>query len=282
MKKILTTVICLVAAFVLIGLHDAHAVTISDNFNDLDDTNNPAWTHLTGDANSTGQTFSAATGEYRLTAPANGFITGGVQYGFAGSYVGAPATTYTDVTVEGILTQPASGLFYGVAARLNGNNAFNALKGYLYAFEQNISQPAGVGEMVMFDVNGLNVGDMGNDGPASRFVTLDLANKDYWFRLYISGNTLHGKVREFLNDGNVEDDPLVAYQTKTDLTVPYASGFSGVAGVGAKLTQSPFTDLPLDFTIDNFNTFEAPEPTTSLLLVCGAGAMLLSRRRRKR
>src|SRR5829696_2534869 len=136
MKNILAKVTYLAAAFLLLELSSSHAVTVTDDFSDLNDTSNPAWTHLTGDANSTGQTYDASTGAYHIAAPSNGITLSGNQYGFAGGYTGASST---DVNVMADLVQPGSGVSYGVAARLNGNNAFNALKGYAYAFEQDLS-----------------------------------------------------------------------------------------------------------------------------------------------
>lgn len=268
MKNIWATVFCITAAF-LMGSANLYAVTVTDNFSDLNDTANPAWTHLSGTANSTGQSWDASTGEYHLTAPNNGIIFGGNQYGLAASYTGA---TYTDVNVMADLVQPSTGLAYGVAARLDGNNAFNALKGYAYAFEQNTSAATGTGEMVLYKINGLNVSDIGNDGPAVRLVTLDLANKDYTFSLSILGNTLYATLTEV-------GGPVVAYQQKTDAT-PYASGFSGVLGFGARSTTLPL-EFVTNFTVDNFKTQDIPEPATSLLVACGASVLLLGRRQRK-
>src|SRR5688572_30484920 len=45
---------------------------IFDTFSDGNDTANPAWSHLAGYVNSTGQTWDASSGGYRLTAPNNG------------------------------------------------------------------------------------------------------------------------------------------------------------------------------------------------------------------
>jgi hypothetical protein len=221
MKNILATVF--LTTFVgIMGLPQVNAAVVTDNFTDLDDTANPTWTHLSGDANSTGQTWDASTGEYHIIAPSNGIIIGGVQYAVAGGYTGGSST---DVLVQADLTQPgtSSGVAWGVAARLNGNNAFNALKGYGYFFEQNLSAAPGVGEMVLAKINGLSISDMGQDGSVAgvdyqRFVTLD-PNKDYTLSLAIIGSALSGTVTEV--GGGV-----VAFQTKTDAT--YASGFSGV------------------------------------------------------
>jgi hypothetical protein len=268
MTNILTKAFCFTAVVVLMGLSCVHAVTITDNFSDLNDTANPAWTHLSGTANSTGQTWDASTGEYRLSAPNNGVTVSGNQYGLAASYI---PTSYTDVNVMADLVQASTGLIYGVAARLDGNNAFNGLKGYAYAFEQSTSGPVGTGEMVMFKINGLAVNDMGNDGPAVRLITLD-PNKDYNFSLDIIGNNLYGRVTE------IGSNIVVAYQAKTDAT-PYASGFSGVLGIGARSTTLPL-EFVTNFTVDNFKTADIPEPATILLVVGGTGAILLARRRR--
>jgi hypothetical protein len=247
------------------------AALVTDNFSDLNDTVNPTWTHLTGDANSTGQTFDASTAQYHITAPANGVTLSGNQYSFAGSYVPG---SYGDVNVMADLVQPANGLAYGVAAHLDGNNAFNGLKGYAYAFEQDASQPLGVGEMVLYRLNGLTLSDIGNDGPAQRLVTLDLANKDYTFSLDIIGNTLNATLTEV--GGGV-----VAFQQKTDLAAPAGfptSGFSGLFTLGARSTTLPLS-FPVDVTFDNFKTQEIPEPTSAMLAVAAVGSLAVGRRR---
>jgi hypothetical protein len=274
MKNSLMFALSLLAALVF-NLANAGAVTVTDDFSDLNDTANPVWTHLSGDANSSGQTWDASTGEYHIIAPSNSVpAIGGVNYGFAGSYTGP---TYTDVTLSADLTQLGSGIAWGLGARLDGNNGFNALKGYGYIFEQDLNAAPGVGEMVMAKINGLNISDMGQNGTIpgvdyQRFVTLD-PNKDYTMTLSIIGNTLFGTVKEV-------GGPIVAFQSKTDAT--YASGFSGVFGYGGKLTTGPLTDYQLNFWVDNFSTADVPEPATILLLACGIGAMASIRRRRSR
>jgi PEP-CTERM motif len=253
----------------LMALSNARATTITDDFSDLDDTNNPTWTHLTGLTLSTGQVFDASTGEYHITAPANGATINGVQYGFAGSYV---QPSFGDVNVMADLVEPSSGLAYGVGAHLNGVNTPGGLKGYGYFFEQDPVQSLGVGEMVFYRIVGLSLSDIGNDGPAQRAITLDLANKDYTFSLDVIGNTLYGTVTEV--GGGV-----VAYQQKTDLSAPAGfptSGFSGLLGVGA--AQGPLA-LPVDMTWDNFKTQDVPEPTSGLLLLLGSAGLGWLRRR---
>jgi hypothetical protein len=268
MKNILVTAFS-IAVFGIVGFPQVYAATVSDNFSDLNDTANPTWTHLSGDANSTGQTWDASTGEYHLIAPSNGIVIGGVQYAVAGGYTGASST---DVFVKADLTQPgtSSGVAWGVAARLDGNNAFNGLKGYGYFFEQNLSAAPGVGEMVMQKISGLSIGDMGNDGPALRLVTLD-PNKDYTLALTIVGSLLTGTVTEV-------GGPVVAFQSKTDAS--FTSGFSGVFGFGGKLTTGALTDYQLNYTIDNFLAADIPEPASMLLAASGIGAVMLIRRRR--
>src|SRR5688572_4085670 len=92
MRNLLTVVICIVATLVVGGLPDANAY-VSDDFSDLNDTANPTWTHLDGLVASTGQTWDASTGQYRMTAPNNGFS----NLGFVGSYV---AQSFSDVVVS--------------------------------------------------------------------------------------------------------------------------------------------------------------------------------------
>jgi hypothetical protein len=205
------------------------AAQVFDDFSDLNDTANPAWTHLSGLIGSTLQTWDASTGQYRLTAPNNGLaVNANGQLGYVASYV---PTSFTDVIVSADFVQNTTGAAYGVTARIDGVDGIDKLKGYAYAYEPF----AGVaGEMTLFKITGANLTDLGNTP-----ITLDLVNKDYTFSLEIVGNQLHGRVHE-IGGG------LVTEKTATDAT--YASGFSGVFGYSAVAAG-----VQTDYTIDNFS-----------------------------
>lgn len=228
---------------------------IFDDFSDLNDTANPAWTHLNGLVGSSGQAWDASTGQYRLTAPNNGFAlpnTG--KLGFVGSYV---PTSFADVAVAADFVQPATALAFGLMARADGNNAFNQLKGYGYVYEPLAA--GGLGEMVLYKMVGATLVDIG-----SQQVTLDLNSKDYTFSLQITGTQLHGQVFE-IGGG------MVAERFATDAT--YASGYTGVFGYSGEAAV-----ITTDFTIDNF-TARVPEPATGVLAALGLGAAVIRRRR---
>jgi len=272
MKIYLKTVLCITAALLMMTAN-LRAATVTDDFSDLNDTANPTWNHLSGFVGSSGQTWDASTGQYHLTAPNNGFTSGGNQYGFVGSYTGPVST---DVIVSADLVQNDFGAGYGVAARLNGLNGLfnssNRLQGYVYAYEP--FSRGGLGEMVMyhFGSNPFNpFEDMGDPAGVEgvdwiRKVTLDVANKDYTFTLSAIGNTIMGVVTEV--GGGV-----VAYQTHTDST--FTSGYSGVIDVGVS------TGAAADITFDNFKSQDVPEPATAVLVACGVGMMLLGSRRQR-
>jgi hypothetical protein len=268
----------LLAATLAMGIANANAVTVTDDFSDGNDTANPAWTHLSGFVGSTNQSWTVASGQYRLQAPNNGFSQGNQQFGFVGSQAGP---VYTDVNVMADFVQPATGGLFGVAARMTGTDgAFNTAgrtQGYLYGYEP--TARGGLGEVTMFNF-GANpfdpFDDMGDPSGVEgvdwiRKVTLDLANKDYTFSITAVGNTIRGEVRE-VGGG------LVAFQTHTDST--HTSGVSGVLGAGVTVTGGPA--FPTDFTIDNFKTQTIPEPATGLMLTCGMAALMFFRRRQGR
>ncbi|WP_152100184.1 hypothetical protein [Lacipirellula parvula] len=220
----------------LAGTANRAAAQVFDDFSDLNDTANPAWTHLDGLVLSDGQTWDASTGRYRLRGPTNGYTLGANgDLGFVGSYVNS---SFTDVKVSADFVEPATASAFGITARIDGNNTFNELRGYGYMYEPFAA--GGLGEMVLFKMTGLNLHDMG-----SQQVTLDLANKDYTFSLEIIGNQLHGKVLEI--GGGV-----VAEKTATDLTNPYTSGHSGLFAYSGSARHAY-----AEFTVDNFRS-EAP------------------------
>jgi hypothetical protein len=228
------------------------AQVVSDDFSDLNDTVDPTWTRLNGLVASTGQTWDASTGQYRMTAPNNGFSS----LGFVGSYTGAAMTdvVVTADIVSFIDDATANGAPFAVAARLNGNNAFNSLTGYGYAYEPFAA--SGLGEVVLYRMAGASFVDLGHQQ-----VTLD-PSKDYRFELGIAGTQLHGRVFE-IGGGMVSE--LFA----TDET--YASGVSGLFAY----SQNPIP--PVDVTWDNFSS--VPEPGIGLLASLAASGAVLRRRK---
>lgn len=246
----------------------AAAIVVTDDFSDNNDTANPQWTHLNNAAGSTGQTWDASGGKYRLHDPTTstfGSVLPGLEgYGFVGSYV-EPTFTDVRVTVDIVDFVPpdVQSSFFAVAARLNGDNELPTeetgfrLHGYSYQYEGPAA--GGSGEMVLTILSGVALTDVG-----SFPLTLEGA-KDYRVIFEVIGNVLHGQVLELDGGGNVV--ATVADQTR-DLDasppgiknwdgdpmtpdaefVPYASGYSGVYGIGHVF----YTDA--DFTIDNFRS----------------------------
>jgi hypothetical protein len=236
-----TQLICtvLLTALVLGRSPSAYAAAVSDDFSDMNDTANPAWTHLDGLLASTGQTWDASTGVYRLSAPSNGVE----NFGLVGSHVG-PEFTDVRVSVDlvefyTIFAPPNGPEFVNVLARSNGDNSLLGLTGYGYGYDPVAN--ANNGEMVLYRHD---VDDPANDMLAQR-VTLD-EMKDYRFILEVIGNTIHGQVLEIATGKIVAD----SFQSITNSSNVYASGTSGVYGY----TQSPFSTL---FAVDNFRAEEA-------------------------
>jgi hypothetical protein len=280
--KNISLVVCHAFAALLVFTSTRVDGALVDSFSDLNDTVNPTWAHLSGLWFSNGQTWDASSGQYRLRAPFNGLSIGGGQGGFVGSYV-APASTNFTVAADFVNFPTANGQeLFGVATRLNGNNGFNALTGYGYAYVP--SRASSQGEMVLYRIVGAAFIDFYDllfdfDTPSyvigSQQVTLD-PNKDYKFVLDASGTQLHGQVYE-IGGG------LVADQYGNDAT--YATGFGGVYGIGNTLLGDT---SGVDFTIDNFSITTVPEPAASLLcglasLLCmlGASCVCLIRRHRR-
>jgi hypothetical protein len=187
-------------------------------------------------------------------------------YDFVGSYAGP---SFTDVRVSAdfvdlpIGPQSPVGLpsWFGVAARLNGNNAPPdpatglQLHGYSYHYES--SANSGNGEMVLGFLWGEGIKDIG-----SQKVLLD-PTADYRITLEVLGDVLHGQVyhldgspngtlvaedfRDVVNEP-VNDDHDLNPETPDQPLEPYSGGFSGIFGVGHVFTFEP------DFTADNFRT----------------------------
>lgn len=248
---------------------NVRAVVVTDDFSDMNDTTGPKWTHLDKAVNSTGQTWDASTGRYRLHAPSNAVVPEAPQldgYGFVGSYV-EPSFTDVRVTAD-VVDFPNVGFFgswFGVAARMNGNNdppmpgVGLGFKGYSYQYES--TADGGNGEMVLNILFGDGLKDIG-----SQKVTLD-NTKDYRVMLEVIGDVLHGQVWELDANGAVvgvvaEDFRNVALDAEPvgnvdhdgdDATPqvpfePYTSGFSGVYGIGHLFFGEA------DFTVDNFRS----------------------------
>lgn len=250
-------------AFASLCLATPSFAAITDDFSDGNDTANPTWIHLDGATASTGQIWDASSGQYRLYAPSNGSHPELFGYGFVGSRV-EPLYTDVKVTADFVSFQTgASAGFFGVAARLNGNNSPPvsgtgiALQGYSYQYEANAR--SGQGEIVLNILLGGGFKDIG-----SLPVSLDAA-KDYRFSLEIVGNTLHGQVYELTSGGtlgplvadkirNLDTDPVGNVNHDGDSGtpdvpfVPFTQGYSGTFGVGHVFLSD------IDYTIDNFRS----------------------------
>ncbi len=248
------------AAFtaLVFGAASSAVAAVSDNFSDMNDTANPPWMHLDGAVGSTGQTWNASTGSYRMTAPGNSEIGALSGYGLVGSYV-CPEYTDVRVTADFVSVPNAPGNFFGVAARLNGDNGVPVegegikLLGYSYQYEGT------AGEMVLNVLHGGGFKDIGSEA-----VEIDPL-KSYRFVLEVIGNTLHGQTFEIDSNGmeiamigerfrdldvqpvgdiDLDGDP----GTPPEPFVPYVQGHSGIYAVGHIFT------LDADVTIDNFKT----------------------------
>jgi hypothetical protein len=237
---------------------------IIDDFSDLNDTANPAWFHLGGNANFPtggntlpGQTWDASTGQYHLSAPNNGYNL--APYGQLG-FIGARLNdVFTDTLVRATFvgsTAPA-GVGYGLLARANASNGFNALQAYQYSYD------VVAGEMILGKINGLSLSDNG-----SQAVVFDFVNKDYTFELGVNSTTLYGRVYE-VGGGIVASKSIPI----GDAGAVFASGRPGVWGYSAQALGAG-----VDYTIDNFEA-RVPEPGTGCLIACGMAAVVAHRRR---
>jgi hypothetical protein len=249
----------------LSGVNSASAIVITDDFSDMNDTANPAWTHLDGAVQSTGQMWDASTGQYHLTAPSNGTAPGLEGFGFVGSYIGTP---FRDVRVSvDVVDFPNVGELgsnFALMARNNGNNnpllqdfenTFHAY-GYEYQPAEAESNPPGEsGEMVLTLGWAGGVSDIG-----SQKVRLD-NGKDYRFVLEVVGSTLHGQVFNLTDGGilvgerfrDLISQPVMLDHDNNNTTpdiqhVPYMEGFSGMYAYGYIIASDA------NVTFDNFRT----------------------------
>ena len=255
MKRRFTASFGIACGSVLLGAGRTDAA-IFDTFSDGNDTANPAWSHLAGYLNSTGQTWDASSGGYRLTAPNNGVQ----NFGFVGAYLQESNSDAVMADVVSFIDDPgAQGGVFGVATRLSGADGTGQLTGYAYVYEPYAAQNRG--EMVLYRINqGISVTDIG-----SQQVTLD-PEKDYRFMLEVIGDQLHGQVWE-IGGG------LVGERFATDAAYPSGVGFPGLIA----FSQAP---LPAtDVTFDNFSD-QIPEPGALLLLPIAAAPLRRRRRRR--
>ena len=260
MNRTFARTLSIAALLLTVGAPAARGSVI-DHFSDLNDTADPTWAHLTGLVASTGQTWDASTGQYRMTAPNNGLSA----LGFVGGYAG-PVFSDVNVSVDVVsfLDGPVGqGAPFGVAARLNGNNALNQLRGYGLAYEPFAA--GGLGEVVLYRIDGASFADL-----AHQQVTLDPL-RDYRLVLEIIGSQLHGQVFDIATGG------MVAERLAND--VAYASGFAGLFAY----SQTPLP--PVDVTWDNFEArgpAAAPEPGALFLIGCGVAAMAAKHRQKRR
>lgn len=237
---------------------------IFDDFSDLDDTADPAWFHLGGNANFPtggntlpGQVWDASTGQYHLSAPNNGYnLAPYGQLGFIGARLD-DVLTDTRVRATYVGATAPTGLGYGVMARANASNGFNALQAYQYSYD------ALAGEMILGKISGLSLGDDG-----SQSVAFDFVNKDYTFELNVTATHLHGRVYE-VGGGIIANKSIPI----GDAGAVIASGRPGVWGYSAAAFG-----VGIDYTIDNFEA-RVPEPGTGLLLAFGATGAVMFRRR---
>lgn len=231
-------------------------LSYANNFSSLTDA---GWTHLSAFAVSSGQTWDASSGAYRLTAPANGYNPGNGAYGFAGSVV--TGNTITDgyiqsdvVTWQGLGANGA----WGVASRLGNISTPLGLTGYAFAFAPYGNSGAGRIELQRLGPPSIL------NGLGSQNVSLIPGNQ-YTLTLETSGSSIVGSI------WNVGQAGISLVGSVTAIDAAYASGYNGVF----VMTQAPIP--PVDTTFDNYLVM-VPEPGTGALLLLGLGGFLAGRR----
>jgi hypothetical protein len=237
-------------------------VVYADNFSsDIGIPGVPAgWTPVNIFALSTGQTWDASTGAYRMTAPANGFNPGNGKYGFVGSVV--TGLTLGDGYVQSdVVTWQGPGLFgaFGVGSRLGNLGTPLGLTGYAIVYEP-------YGHSLAGDLRLENLGPPGTFNSLGALNVTLIPGNQYTFTLETSGSSIIGSLWDVGQVGT----SLVGQISATDST--YASGSVGMIEV----TQAPINPL-VDTTWDNF-LVAIPEPGTGLLLGLGLAGFLAGRR----
>jgi hypothetical protein len=227
--------------------------------NDFSSGTDAGWTHLSIFALSTGQTWNASTGAYRMTALPNGYNPGNGAYGFVGSVV--TGLTVTDGYVQSdVVTWQGNGLngAFGVGSRLGSLSTPLGLTGYAFIYEPYGN--TGAGDIRLEWLGGSSV----FNSLGALNVTLTPGNQ-YTFTLETTGSSIVGSL---WNVGQVGTG-LVGQVSATD--AHYTSGSVGLFGV----TQVPMPAV--DTTWDNFVTM-VPEPGTGVLLLLGLAGFLAGRR----
>jgi hypothetical protein len=229
--------------------------------NDFSSGTDAGWTHLSVFALSTGQTWDATTGAYRLTAPPNGYNPGNGKYGFGGSV--PTGLTVSDGYVQSDVvawTGPGPVGAFGIGSRLSNLTSPLDLHGYAIVYEP-------YGNTLQGDIRLERLGPPGIFNSLGALnVTLTPGNQ-YTFTLETTGSSIVGSL---WNVGQVGTG-LVGQVSAVDAT--YASGAAGVFVV----CQVPMPTV--DTTFDNFVVM-VPEPGTGVLLGLGLLGFFVTRSRR--
>ena len=229
--------------------------------NDFSSLTDAGWTHLNIFALSTLQTWSAATGAYRLTAPPNGYNPGNGKYGFGGSIVTGLTIGNGYVQSDVVSwTGPGPVGAFGVGSRLSNLGAPLDLHGYAIVYEPYGNSLAG-------DIRLERLGPPGIFNSLGALNVTLIPGNQYTFTLETTGSSIVGSLWDVGQVGT----SLVGQVSATDST--YASGAAGVFVV----CQQPMPTV--DATFDNFLVV-IPEPGTGLLLGLGLVGFLAARGRR--